>query len=123
MCHEESYGGHFAMRETSEKKNKKKNLQCGFYWSTPFKYLNVHYRSYMKCQQLGKTGRRHELPMSQIQVVEVFDCWGLDFMRPLPPSFGYLYNIVKIDYISKCVKVVACKTNVLGLNPKKHDMM
>ena len=44
-------------------------------------------------------------------------------MRPLPPSFGYLYNIVKIDYISKCVKVVACKTNVLGLIPKKHDMM
>lgn len=77
----------------------------------------------MKCQQLEKTGKRHELPMSQIQVVEVFDCWGLDFMRPLPPSFGYLYNIVKIDYISKCVKVVACKTNVLGLNPKKHDMM
>ncbi|KAL6337781.1 hypothetical protein AAG906_037375 [Vitis piasezkii] len=42
---------------------------------------------------------------------KVFDCWGLDFMGPFPPSFGNLYILVGVDYVSKWVEAVACKSN------------
>jgi transposase len=32
-------------------------------------------------------------------------------MGPFPNSFGYLYILVAVDYVSKCVEGVACKTN------------
>jgi hypothetical protein len=37
--------------------------------------------------------------------------WGIDFMEPFPNSFGYLYILVVVDYVSKWVEAVACKTN------------
>nr|CAN80848.1 hypothetical protein VITISV_015602 [Vitis vinifera] len=37
---------------------------------------------------------------------EVFDCWGLDFMAPFPPSFGNLYILVGVDYVFKWVEAV-----------------
>ena len=45
-----------------------------------------------------------------ICVVEVFDCWGLDFMGPFPP-FGNLYILVGVNYVFKWVEAVACKSN------------
>ena len=41
------------------------------------------------------------MPQNNICVVEVLDCWGLDFMGPFPPSFGNLYILVGVDYVSK----------------------
>ncbi|RVW22454.1 Retrovirus-related Pol polyprotein from transposon 17.6 [Vitis vinifera] len=42
-----------------------------------------------QCQQLGKINTRYQMPQNHICVVEVFDCWGLDFMGPFPPSLKY----------------------------------
>ena len=50
------------------------------------------------------------MPQNYICVVEVFDCWGLDFMRPFPPFFGNLYIFVGVNYVSKWVEEVACKS-------------
>jgi hypothetical protein len=51
------------------------------------------------------------MPLNPILVVEIFDVWGIDFMGPFPNSFGFLYILVVVDYMSKWVEVVACKTN------------
>lgn len=48
---------------------------------------------------------------NHIYVVEFFDCWGLNFMGPFLPSFGNLHILVGLDYVSKWVEVVACKSN------------
>ncbi|XP_058744371.1 uncharacterized protein LOC131616982 [Vicia villosa] len=39
--------------------------------------------------------------------VEVFDCWGIDFMGPFLPSFANEYILVAVDYVSKWVEAIA----------------
>jgi hypothetical protein len=51
------------------------------------------------------------MPLNPILIVEIFDMWGIDFIGPFLNSFGYLYILVVVDYVSKLVEVVACKTN------------
>uniref|UniRef100_A0A2N9HZW8 RNA-directed DNA polymerase n=1 Tax=Fagus sylvatica TaxID=28930 RepID=A0A2N9HZW8_FAGSY len=51
------------------------------------------------------------MPMSPILEIEVFDCWGIDFMGPFPQSFGNLYILLAVDYVSKWVEAIACKVN------------
>ena len=51
------------------------------------------------------------MPLNPILIVEIFDIWGIDFKGPFPSSFGYMYILVAVDYVSKWVEAVACKTN------------
>jgi hypothetical protein len=51
------------------------------------------------------------MPLNPILIVEIFDVWGIDFMGPFPPSFGYEYILVGVDYVPKWVEAVATKTN------------
>jgi hypothetical protein len=51
------------------------------------------------------------MPLNPILIVEIFDVWGINFMGPIPPSFGYEYILVEVDYVSKWVEVMAPKTN------------
>ena len=62
-----------------------------------------------KCQRLGKISRRHMMPSFPILIVDLFDVWGLDSMGPFPSSFGYLYILVGVDYVSKWVEAVPCR--------------
>ncbi|KAH9649617.1 hypothetical protein KPL70_026044 [Citrus sinensis] len=64
-----------------------------------------------KCQRTGNITSRHEMPLTNILEVEVFDVWGIDFMRPFPSSFGNLYILVVVDYVSKWVEATALPTN------------
>ena len=50
------------------------------------------------------------MPLNLILVVEIFYVWGIDFMSPFPPSFGYQYILVAVDYVSKWVEVIPCRT-------------
>ena len=34
---------------------------------------------------------------------------GIDFMGPFPSSFGYIYILVGVDYVSKWVETVPCR--------------
>jgi len=43
--------------------------------------------------------------------VEVFDCWGIDFVGSFPLSFGNEYILVAVDYVSKWVEAAAAPQN------------
>ena len=43
--------------------------------------------------------------------IEIFDVWGIDFMGPFPSSFGFLYILLAVDYVSKWVEAKATRTN------------
>jgi len=47
------------------------------------------------------------MPLQNIIEVEVFDCWGINFVGPLPSSYNNEYILVVMDYVSKWVEVVA----------------
>ncbi|KAH9704471.1 hypothetical protein KPL70_011476 [Citrus sinensis] len=64
-----------------------------------------------RCQRMGSITRRNMMPLNPILVVEIFDVWGIDFMGPFPPSFGHQYILVAVDYVSKWVEAIPCRTN------------
>ena len=103
-CHDSACGGHFASQKIAMKV-----LQAGFYWSSLFKDAYVMCKQCDKCQRLGKISRRHMMPLNPILVIELFDVWGIDFMGPFSTSFGYIYILVGVNYVSKWVEAVSCR--------------
>nr|GEV26449.1 reverse transcriptase domain-containing protein [Tanacetum cinerariifolium] len=59
----------------------------------------------------GKISQRDEMPQNSIQVCEIFDIWGIDFMGPFPSSRGNKYILVAVDYLSKWAEAKALPTN------------
>ncbi|GKC79573.1 reverse transcriptase domain-containing protein [Tanacetum coccineum] len=62
-------------------------------------------------EKQGKTSQRDEMPQNAIQVCEIFDVWGIDFMGPFPSSQGNKYILVAVDYLSKWVEAKALPKN------------
>ncbi|GJX90612.1 reverse transcriptase domain-containing protein [Tanacetum coccineum] len=56
-------------------------------------------------------GHADEMPQNAIQVCEIFDVWGIDFMGPFPSSHGIKYILVAVDYLSKWVEAKALPIN------------
>ncbi|KAL9382439.1 hypothetical protein Peur_025474 [Populus x canadensis] len=106
FCHALACGGHFSSKKTTAK-----ILQCGFYWPTMFKDVHAFCVVCDRCQRLGNLTRRNMMPLNPILVLEIFDCWGIDFMGPFPSSFGYQFILVAVDYVSKWVEAIASRTN------------
>ncbi|GJQ95120.1 reverse transcriptase domain-containing protein [Tanacetum coccineum] len=52
-----------------------------------------------------------EMPQNAIQVCEIFDVWGIDFMGPFPSSQGNKYILVAVDYLSEWVEAKVLPTN------------
>ena len=86
-------------------------LQCGFYWPSLFKDSFEFCKTCDRCQMLGRISRRDMMPLNPILTIEIFDVWGIDFMGPFPNSFGNLYILLAVDYVSKWVEAIPCKTN------------
>ena len=60
---------------------------------------------------MGNISTRHEMPMHGILVVQLFDVWGINFMGHFPSSFGNLYILLAVDYVSKWVEATICPKN------------
>nr|GFA01762.1 reverse transcriptase domain-containing protein [Tanacetum cinerariifolium] len=105
-CHNGPTGGHHGANLTA-----KKVFDAGFFWSTIYKDAHELVKHYDSCQRQGKISQRDEMPQNAIQICEIFDVWGIDFMGPFPSSRGNKYILVAVDYLSKWVEVKALPTN------------
>ncbi|KAM1091731.1 hypothetical protein ACFX19_019395 [Malus domestica] len=106
FCHTYACGGHFGTQRTALKV-----LQCGFYWPSIFKDARTFCLTCDKCQRMGNIGARDQMPQVSILNVEIFDVWGIDFMGPFPSSYGFIYILLAVDYVSKWVEAKATQTN------------
>ena len=51
------------------------------------------------------------MPLTPILIIEIFNCWGIDFMGTFPSSCGYLYIFLVVDFVSKWVEAIPTITN------------
>ncbi|RVX01139.1 Retrovirus-related Pol polyprotein from transposon 17.6 [Vitis vinifera] len=72
---------HFASQKTAMKV-----IQSGFWWPSLFKDAHSICKGCDRCQRL-------------------------DFMGPFPMSFGHSYILVGVDYVSKWVEAIPCRSN------------
>ena len=60
---------------------------------------------------MGNISKRNEMPLQGIMVVQIFYVWGIDFMGPVPSSFGNLCILLAVDYVSKWVEAIVYPRN------------
>ncbi|GKE09272.1 reverse transcriptase domain-containing protein [Tanacetum coccineum] len=105
-CHNRPTGGHHGAYYTA-----KKVFDTGFYWPTIYRDAHDLVTRCDACQRQGKISQRDEMPQNAIQVCEIFDVLGIDFIGPFPSSRGNKYILVAVDYLSKWVEAKALPTN------------
>ncbi|GJY01654.1 reverse transcriptase domain-containing protein [Tanacetum coccineum] len=96
QCHHGPIGGHYGPTVTA-----KKVIDSGFYWPTIIKEAHTLVQLFEACQKTRNILKRNEMPLTNIQVYEIFDVWGIDFMGPFPKSHKFEYILVAVDYVSK----------------------
>ncbi|GJX55777.1 reverse transcriptase domain-containing protein [Tanacetum coccineum] len=82
-CHNGPTEGHHGANYTA-----KKIFDAGFFWPTIYRDAHDLVTRCDACQRQGKISQRDEMPQNVIQVCEIFDVWGIDFMGPFPSSRG-----------------------------------
>ncbi|GJY03748.1 reverse transcriptase domain-containing protein [Tanacetum coccineum] len=95
-------GGHHGIATTA-----RKVFEAGFYRPNIFYDARRLVRACDACQRAGNISSMDETPQKYMQVYEIFDVWGIDFMGPFPSSNGNKYILVAIDYVSKWVEAQA----------------
>nr|GEW24462.1 reverse transcriptase domain-containing protein [Tanacetum cinerariifolium] len=93
-CHYGPTGGHLGPNYTA-----KKVFDLGFYWPTIYRDAQDLVKNCDVCQRQEKISQRDETPENSIQVYEIFDVWGIDFMGPFSSSRGNKYILVAVDYL------------------------
>jgi hypothetical protein len=68
---------------------------------TQIKYAYEFCKSCEQCKKIGGLSHRHEMLQTPMLYCETSNVWGMDFMGPLPSSFGFIYILLVVDYVSK----------------------
>nr|GEZ61520.1 reverse transcriptase domain-containing protein [Tanacetum cinerariifolium] len=105
-CHSGPTGGHYGANYTA-----KKVFDSGFYWPSIYKDAFELVKRCDSYQRQGKVSQKDKMPQNFIQICEIFDVWGVDFMGPFSSSKGNKYILVAFDYLSKWVEAKALPTN------------
>ncbi|GJR55641.1 reverse transcriptase domain-containing protein [Tanacetum coccineum] len=87
---------------TYQQKNKFFSDLKHYFWEEPYHF---------KICSDGNISKRDEMLLNNIQVCEIFDIWGIDFMGPFPKSYKFEYILVAVDYVSKWAEAQALPTN------------
>ncbi|GJV97877.1 reverse transcriptase domain-containing protein [Tanacetum coccineum] len=106
QCHHGPTGGHYGPNITA-----KKVLDSGFYWPTIIKEAHTLVLLCEACERTRNISKRNEMPLNNIQVCEIFDIWGINFMGPFPKSYKFEYILVAVDYVSKWAEAQSLPTN------------
>nr|GEU57919.1 reverse transcriptase domain-containing protein [Tanacetum cinerariifolium] len=105
-CHSGPTGGHHRPNYTA-----RKVFDLGFHWPTIYRDAQDLIKNCDICQRQGKISQKDEMPQNSIQVCEIFDVWGIDFMGPFSSSRGNKHILVAVDYLSNWVEAKALLTN------------
>nr|GFA77587.1 DNA-directed DNA polymerase [Tanacetum cinerariifolium] len=105
-CHSGPTRGHYRASYTA-----KKVFDSSFYWPSIYKDAFELVKRCDSCQRQGKVSQKDEMPHNFIQICEIFNVWGIDFMGPFPSFKGNKYILVAVDYLSKWVEAKALPTN------------
>nr|GEV09721.1 reverse transcriptase domain-containing protein [Tanacetum cinerariifolium] len=89
----------------------KKVFDSRFYWPTIYRDVEDLVKNCDVCQRQGKISKSDEMLQNSIQVCEIFDIWGIDFMGPFSSCRGNKYILVAVNYLSKWVEAKALPTN------------
>ncbi|GJU60918.1 reverse transcriptase domain-containing protein [Tanacetum coccineum] len=106
QCYHGPTGGHYGPNVTA-----KMVIDSGFYWPKIIKKAHTLVRLCKACQKTRNISKRDEMPLNNIQVCEIFDVWGIDFIRPFPKLHKFEYILVVVDYVSKWAEAQALPTN------------
>ncbi|GKA41351.1 reverse transcriptase domain-containing protein [Tanacetum coccineum] len=106
QCYHGPTDGHYGPNVTA-----KKVLDSSFYWPTIIKEAHTLVQLCKACQKTGNISKRDEIPLTNIQVCEIFDIWGIDFMGPFPRSHKFEYILVAVDYVYKWAEAQSLPTN------------
>nr|GFA53372.1 reverse transcriptase domain-containing protein [Tanacetum cinerariifolium] len=82
-CHEGPTRGHYGANLTA-----KKVFDASFFWPSIYRDAHDMIKSCDTCQRQGKISQIDKMHQNAIQVCEIFDVWGIDFMGPFPSSKG-----------------------------------
>nr|GFA29447.1 reverse transcriptase domain-containing protein [Tanacetum cinerariifolium] len=93
-CHSGPTGGHYGASYTA-----KKVFDSSFYWPSIYKDAFELVKRCDSCQRQGKVSQKDEMPQNFIQICEIFDVWGINFMGPFLSSKGNKYILVAVDYL------------------------
>ncbi|KAL6315206.1 hypothetical protein AAG906_037438 [Vitis piasezkii] len=91
-----------------------KVLQLGFTLPSLFKDAHI----------MCRTNKRNQMPMNPILIVELFDVWGIDFMRPFPMSFAGAKRCLDLNEMEELRNDAYINSKVSKQRMKKwHDQL
>jgi hypothetical protein len=118
-CHSSPYAGHYGAFRTNAKV-----WQSGFYWLTMYDDVKSFVRCCSRSQRHRNINTKDAMPLTSNLQIDIFDVWKIDFTKSFPNSEGCGYILVAVDYVSKWVEALPCRTvDAMNSNRMFHKVI